>query len=254
MLPCRATAVITSSCANEQWNTWRSAATAEVIQRPAWLLTMRRSSVWMVGVPAPPNLMQCSISVNGMLQEQEADFAPFIEDDGQFAKHCKSMRQVGAHHAHIIRHHVLSQLCHLQLLTEIQNAGPVCLLHSPEGTLKPRSDAAGGMSCSSTHCLLQDGTWAGQHELVAVARMLPAELRIYQAGQPSWTISSGVTSGKAGGPLHIGLAQGLFQVHPWPGACCKQNVHVSKASAAAPKTARVPAGCSPNPHATLVLP
>eukprot|EP00891_Asterochloris_glomerata_P003021 jgi/Astpho2/3021/Aster-03330 len=63
------------------------------------------------------------------MEEQEADFAPFIEDDGQFAKHCKFMRQ--------------------------------------------------------------DGTWAGQHELVAVARMLPADLRIYQAGQPSWTISSG---------------------------------------------------------------
>ena len=77
-------------------------------------------------------------------------------------------------------------------------------------SLKPINNSAGGVSCSSTHCLLQDGTWAGQHELVAVARMLPAELRIYQAGQPSWTISSGVTSGKAGGPP---LA--------WPTASCK---------------------------------
>ena len=29
VLPCRATAAITSSCANEQWTTWRSAATAD---------------------------------------------------------------------------------------------------------------------------------------------------------------------------------------------------------------------------------
>ena len=84
------------------------------------------------------------------------------------------------------------------------------------------SNSANGMSCPSRHCLLQDGTWAGQHELVAVARMLPAELRIYQAGQPSWTISSGVTSGKAGGPP---LAWPRTpQVRARPRACCRQEV------------------------------
>ena len=138
--------------------------------------------------------------VIGALQEQEADFAPFIEDDGQFAKHCKCMRQVGPHSA---CNQTLSAMLALSSAAshwkEVQNAG-ICSLHRPEEILKPTNGSAGGLSCSSTHCLLQDGTWAGQHELVAVARMLPAELRIYQAGQPSWTISSGVTSGKAGGP------------------------------------------------------
>lgn len=87
---------------------------------------------------------------------------------------------------------------------------PHTFVHMPVDLLSATYESAGGMSCSRTHCLLQDGTWAGQHELVAVARMLPADLRIYQAGQPSWTISSGMTSGKAGGPT---LA--------WPMASCK---------------------------------
>ena len=87
---------------------------------------------------------------------------------------------------------------------------PHTFVHMPVDLLSATYESPGGMSCSRTHCLLQDGTWAGQHELVAVARMLPADLRIYQAGQPSWTISSGVTSGKAGGPT---LA--------WPMASCK---------------------------------
>ena len=102
----------------------------------------------------------------------------------------------------VINRHLPCQLCRLQVLT-----GGVSKMRAPfvscaglRDLLRPTSNSAGGTSCSRTHCLLQDGTWAGQHELVAVARMLPADLCIYQAGQPSWTISSGVTSGKAGGP------------------------------------------------------
>ena len=36
---------------------------------------------------------------------------------------------------------------------------------------------------------LQEGTWAGQQELVALARDLRLRLRVYQAGQPSWVLA-----------------------------------------------------------------
>ncbi|KAK9830321.1 hypothetical protein WJX72_010989 [[Myrmecia] bisecta] len=39
--------------------------------------------------------------------------------------------------------------------------------------------------------MAEEGTWAGQHEQVALARLLGLQLRIYQAGQPCWTLRPG---------------------------------------------------------------
>ncbi|KAK9843989.1 hypothetical protein WJX81_001182 [Elliptochloris bilobata] len=37
--------------------------------------------------------------------------------------------------------------------------------------------------------MARDGTWAGQQELVALARDQRVRLRVYQAGQPSWVLA-----------------------------------------------------------------
>ena len=40
---------------------------------------------------------------------------------------------------------------------------------------------------------LQDGTWAGQQEQVALARQYGVMIRVYQANQPAWTIKPDFT-------------------------------------------------------------
>ena len=44
------------------------------------------------------------------------------------------------------------------------------------------------MKVPNFFCGVQDGTWAGQQEQVALARRYGVMIRVYQANQPAWTI------------------------------------------------------------------
>ena len=117
------------------------------------------------------------------MRQHRADFEPYMEDDEPFDAYCKRMAEVGMH--------------------GIPAVGGGCIaVHCIRATIEGSSVAECHqeqslwwmlwvMPCACLPAGAQEGTWAGQQEQVAVARLFGVVTHIYQAGQPLWSIKPG---------------------------------------------------------------
>ena len=106
------------------------------------------------------------------IEEREADFAPFVEDDEPFGTYVARMKKV--------RHGRQrgTSLCSASTLPSSQ-ASPreAAAAHPQPPAPTPTSLALGGV-----RACLQDGQWAGYMEVVAASQALGVNLTIYQVG------------------------------------------------------------------------
>ena len=96
------------------------------------------------------------------MRQHRNDFEPFMEDGEDFERYCSRMAQVIQPVLLIVS--ARPALCNKRFLYH-------CRLESAD-------------SCH----VVQDGTWAGQQEQVALACHYGIMIRVYQADQPAWTI------------------------------------------------------------------
>ena len=114
------------------------------------------------------------------MQGHRGDFEPFLEEDEEWAHYVQRMSRVRRLNTH-------KQAVATTLQVAVLPMGPCqpgpheVKALSPCASPCARSQRQGGC--------LQEGTWAGQQELVALARDLRLRLRVYQAGQPSWVLA-----------------------------------------------------------------
>ena len=109
------------------------------------------------------------------MRQHRDDFEPYMEDGENFDRYCSRMAQVWR----TCRHH-----------SPIRGCRRLHALHAGSPT-------SAFLLASHWHVklltALQDGTWAGQQEQVALARQYGVMIRVYQANQPAWTIKPDFT-------------------------------------------------------------
>ena len=96
------------------------------------------------------------------MRQHRDDFEPFMEDGEDFERYCSRMAQVSSRPRLLI----------------------LCKARSVPWALPYHCR----LKFSNLFRVVQDGTWAGQQEQVALACHYGIMIRVYQADQPAWTI------------------------------------------------------------------
>ena len=125
-------------------------------------------------------------STVAFMQGHRADFEPFLEEDEEWGHYGERMSRVrGLGHKRAVT-----------CLSWNRMAMGWCQ-RSGRAKSRPSARFSQGVGNKLLHLCkeveaawwVQEGTWAGQQELVALARDQRLRLRVYQAGQPSWVLA-----------------------------------------------------------------